>query len=614
MLGLGVVLCAAVLFVFTVFVFFFNDTATTEIYTLSLHDALPISTRPSWRRQQHLIVQSGIDGKTVDGVEGFAQSLVQSGGGVDGLHHDFDGGFGFHGGHGFGDEFEAFGADDVDAENLAVGFVGHHFDEAFVMSQDGGAAIAGEGEAADFDLAALGARLGLGEADAADARLGVGAARDAVPVDRHGGLAGDVGHGDHALARRDMGELRRPRDDVADGVDSGLAGLLVSIHLDEAAVELDLGVFEADFVGIGLAAHRHQQLLGLQLLLLAVLGGQGELDALAGLLDVLGARPGFDADLLLLEEALEFLGDVLVLHGHDAGEHLDDGDVRAEAFEDGGELHAHRAPADNDQALGDGGEVQNLDVGEDELGVGRGPGDHTRLAAGGDDDVPGFERLHSGFGPDFHFAAALEGGEASDAFHLGALEAHLDSLGMLVDDAVLAFLHLGVIEARVFDVDAVGLGVDEVLPDIGGMEQALGRDASHQETGSAEFGLLFDEGSFQSILAGADSCGVAAGTTPDDDEIVGHFSYSSGRGLVATGLHEHHAEFGGGFEDEFAVARGVGGIVEGDELVGDGASAAGEIGDAVAQGFGRASGALVTAGWVEDGADGCQELGGVFGD
>src|SRR3712207_9329502 len=27
--------------------FFFNDTATTEIYTLSLHDALPISTHQS---------------------------------------------------------------------------------------------------------------------------------------------------------------------------------------------------------------------------------------------------------------------------------------------------------------------------------------------------------------------------------------------------------------------------------------------------------------------------------------------------------------------------------------------------------------------------------------
>src|SRR3989441_683684 len=32
--------------------FFFNDTATTEIYTLSLHDALPISVwgHPRWRR------------------------------------------------------------------------------------------------------------------------------------------------------------------------------------------------------------------------------------------------------------------------------------------------------------------------------------------------------------------------------------------------------------------------------------------------------------------------------------------------------------------------------------------------------------------------------------
>src|SRR2546422_5426956 len=29
--------------------FFFNDTATTEIYTLSLHDALPILCNQAWR-------------------------------------------------------------------------------------------------------------------------------------------------------------------------------------------------------------------------------------------------------------------------------------------------------------------------------------------------------------------------------------------------------------------------------------------------------------------------------------------------------------------------------------------------------------------------------------
>src|SRR2546429_7624810 len=35
---------------FTHLFFFFNDTATTEIYTLSLHDALPISRRTKPRR------------------------------------------------------------------------------------------------------------------------------------------------------------------------------------------------------------------------------------------------------------------------------------------------------------------------------------------------------------------------------------------------------------------------------------------------------------------------------------------------------------------------------------------------------------------------------------
>src|SRR5690348_18068999 len=35
------------------FLFFFHATATTEIYTLSLHDALPISVRTA-RRRHHL--------------------------------------------------------------------------------------------------------------------------------------------------------------------------------------------------------------------------------------------------------------------------------------------------------------------------------------------------------------------------------------------------------------------------------------------------------------------------------------------------------------------------------------------------------------------------------
>ena len=38
------------------FVFFFNDTATTEIYTLSLHDALPIFHIVSFHRLLRSII------------------------------------------------------------------------------------------------------------------------------------------------------------------------------------------------------------------------------------------------------------------------------------------------------------------------------------------------------------------------------------------------------------------------------------------------------------------------------------------------------------------------------------------------------------------------------
>src|SRR5215204_7165279 len=40
--GCLVLFSAGMLLLFDLFFFFFNDTATTEIYTLSLHDALPI--------------------------------------------------------------------------------------------------------------------------------------------------------------------------------------------------------------------------------------------------------------------------------------------------------------------------------------------------------------------------------------------------------------------------------------------------------------------------------------------------------------------------------------------------------------------------------------------
>src|SRR3712207_7458218 len=42
--------------------FFFNDTATTEIYTLSLHDALPICRRRALRRHSAAPLRTGDHG------------------------------------------------------------------------------------------------------------------------------------------------------------------------------------------------------------------------------------------------------------------------------------------------------------------------------------------------------------------------------------------------------------------------------------------------------------------------------------------------------------------------------------------------------------------------
>src|ERR1043166_10150996 len=39
--------------------FFFNDTATTEIYTLSLHDALPVARPLAYRIQQQIMTLPG---------------------------------------------------------------------------------------------------------------------------------------------------------------------------------------------------------------------------------------------------------------------------------------------------------------------------------------------------------------------------------------------------------------------------------------------------------------------------------------------------------------------------------------------------------------------------
>src|SRR2546422_10684391 len=58
---------------FLSFFFFFNDTATTEIYTLPLHDALPISYRPHRMAITTIKSTYALDVTTVRALEGLAR-------------------------------------------------------------------------------------------------------------------------------------------------------------------------------------------------------------------------------------------------------------------------------------------------------------------------------------------------------------------------------------------------------------------------------------------------------------------------------------------------------------------------------------------------------------
>src|SRR6202163_1181904 len=71
--------------------FFFNDTATTEIYTLSLHDALPISQKPLYQRcgSFSFVPKVPVNNHDVDACARLDDGLVKCilGFAIDRLHH-----------------------------------------------------------------------------------------------------------------------------------------------------------------------------------------------------------------------------------------------------------------------------------------------------------------------------------------------------------------------------------------------------------------------------------------------------------------------------------------------------------------------------------------------
>src|SRR5436305_12087834 len=118
-----------------------------------------------------------------------------------------------------------------------------------MRAQYRGLRVARERKLANFDLPPRFARLRLCHPNAGDLRLSVSAAGNEIGVERLGRFARDLRYGDDALHAADMGELRKPGNDVADGVNAGLGGLHPLISLDDAALLLRACPFQSTASG-----------------------------------------------------------------------------------------------------------------------------------------------------------------------------------------------------------------------------------------------------------------------------------------------------------------------------------------------------------------------------
>src|SRR5262249_10473290 len=99
---------------------------------------------------------------------------------VDRKHHIFYRSFQLKGRHRFGDQLSRHGSNDVNAQDLAKFGVRHNLDKALMVVDDGGLGVGGERELADLHLVSGFFGLGFCETHAADLRLTVSAAGDAV--------------------------------------------------------------------------------------------------------------------------------------------------------------------------------------------------------------------------------------------------------------------------------------------------------------------------------------------------------------------------------------------------------------------------------------------------
>src|SRR5271154_7627468 len=281
------------------------------------------------------------------------------------VHHIVDGAFEVEHRGGLRQDFRGQRADDVNAQNFAKSFVGNDFNEATVISQDGGLAVTEEWKLASLDLVAGGDGFFFRQANRTDLRLAIGGVGNARAQERVRGLSRDVGYRDNAFHHGRVCQLRHSGNDIPDGVQPRLVGFAGGPYVHEAAIEFGLGFLQAAIFRHGFAAHGQQQFLGLQSLRFAVLVLEAYGDAGGVFFYAVDFAAGKNLDIFLAERFLEFRGNFLVFHGNDAIERFEDGHLRAEGIINRGKFDANGACSNDNQRFRNRGKLQDGTIGQD---------------------------------------------------------------------------------------------------------------------------------------------------------------------------------------------------------------------------------------------------------
>src|SRR5437660_2493080 len=154
-----------------------------------------------------------------------------------------------------------------------------------MMVHDAGLGVGAKWELADLHLMSCLLGLGFGQAYAADLRLAVGAAGDAVLVDGLGRLACNARNRHNAAHAGHMGKLRQSGNDVANRVDALFTRFHPLIYVDESSLRLDARyLFHSDFFGVRPPAYGDQHPFRLQALLFFALWREDHGHAVFGFL------------------------------------------------------------------------------------------------------------------------------------------------------------------------------------------------------------------------------------------------------------------------------------------------------------------------------------------